>query len=242
MPKITSPLTSKTYQSGVNYKEYSIPDESMQEEPEIDFTAIDALRIKRGLPVLTQDVKQQMLQSVQPKQAQRTYSSTTQEEDMTVEKLGEIEKKLQTSKRERASGVERLSHGAKLRIEALCGMLKSTNEIDVDGVKFVLRTLKAKEQREAIVAASSFDGTPHAAFEIRRQLLARAIVQIQGTDIELFLGDPSLEARLEAVEEFEEMTLIKLYAEYIDMVQATQNKYFVKTEVEAKEVMEDLKK
>lgn len=241
MAKITSPLTTKTIPSSGQWKEYSIPDES--ESQSIDFTELDMLRIKRGLPPLTEELKQEMMRSQMPQsKPKQTFTSTTTEDDMTIEKLAELEKRIQSAKQERATGKERLSQAAKLRIEALCGMSHSTQEVKLDNNVFMLKALKGKDQREAIVVASEFDGTAHAAFEIRRQLLARSIVAINGTDLDLYLGTNSLETRLEFVEELPEPMLIKLYSEYLNMVQETQNRYFLKTEEEAKEVAEDLKK
>jgi len=226
-------------------RELEVPDETGYEEASIDFDAIDNMRAERGLPPLDLKTKKAMLASQlqskveQPKQ-QLKFTST--EPEMSVQKLAEFEHTIASARRDKVSGVERLSPAAKRRIEALCGMSRGTREVDIDGNKFVLRTLRGKEQRQAIVEASKFDGTPHAAFEIRKQLLGRALVQVAGTDVELFLGDGSIEARLALIDELEEPTLLKLYSDYLDLAQETQNKYFVKTEAEAKEVIEELKK
>jgi len=241
MPKVTSSLTNKTI-SGPSYKTVEIPDETgHSEEPDIDFVAIDAHRIKRGLPPLDEHIKHQMLHS-QSQAKTQTFTSTVPEEEMTIEKLGEIEKKLQAAKQAKASGLDKLGVGAKNRIEALLGTFKSIREVEIDGNKYTLQGLKGKDQRAAIVKASEYDGTAHAAFEIRRQLLARALVAVNGTDLELYLGTNNIDAKLDVIEEFEEPMLIKLYSEYLDMMQETQNKYFIKNEQDAKEVVEDLKK
>lgn len=241
MSKITSNLTNKTFKSSP-YREFEVPDDSDNEylSSDIDFATIDAQRIKRGLPPLDEDIKLQMIQSQKQTNTKQTFSSTIPEEEMTIDKLEEIERKIQSAKKN--NGVEKLSLAAKNRIEALCGMSKSTKEIDLDGNKYELHGLKGKDQRAAIVAAANFDGTAHAAFEIRKQFLARALVAINGTDLELYLGSNLLEAKLEFIEELEEPMLIKLYSEYLNMVQETQDRYFIKSENDAKEVVEDLKK
>lgn len=243
MPKVTSSLTNKTI-SGSSYKTIEIPDETgYSEEPAIDFVTIDAHRIKRGLPPLDEHIKRQMLQAQNQDQSKaQTFTSTVPEEEMTIEKLSEIEKKLQAAKQAKSSGLEKLSFGAKNRIDALLGTSRSIKDVEIEGIKFTIQGLKGKAQRAAIVKASEYDGTAHAAFEIRRQLLARAIIAVNGTDFELYLGTHDIEAQLEFVEELEEPMLNKLYSEYLEMVQETQNKYFIKNDQDVKEVVEDLKK
>lgn len=246
MPKFESPITSKSF-NAPQMKQFEIPDETgyAEEQPLIDFDAIDNMRAERGLPPLDLNTKKAMLANQiqsQKEQMPKPLKFTSTEPEMSTQKLAELENSISVARKDKMAGIERLSVSAKRRIEALCGMSRGTKEVDIDGNKFVVRTLKGKEQRDAIVEASNFDGTPHAAFEIRKQLLGRAIVQVAGTDIELFLGDGSINARLEFIEELEESTLLKLYSEYLNLVQETQNRYFVKTIDEAKEVVDELKK
>lgn len=236
MPKISSDLTSKSY-AGPSIQEFNIPDESEHNHPPaVDFEALDAQRQARGLPALDEATKRALYAS----QAQEKAHKHVPEEP--IKHLADFERQMGEVKRAKQTGRERLTASAKARIEALCGMSQGLREVSIDGNKYLLRTLKGKEHRAAIVAASEFDGSAHAAFEVRKQLLARAIAQVADYDVELFLGDDSVEARLEFVDELDEPVLIKLYSEYLDLAQSTQNKYFVKTEADAKEVMEDLKK
>lgn len=244
MSKITSDLTSKSFPKQ-QMRQFDVSDESDVEDlppNDIDFAMIDGDRIARGLPALDISTKRAMIASQAQQGKRQTFNSTTAEDDISVQKLAELEKTIQAAKQNRVNGTEKLSQTAKRRIESLLNMSKSVREVDIDENKFLLRTLKGKEQRAAIVATTQYDGTADAAFEIRKQLLGRALVQINGTDLELFLGDTSLEARMEFIDEMEEPALIKLYTEYLAMVEETQNKYFVKTEEDAKEVMEDIKK
>lgn len=225
MPTFTSDLTTKTF-PGSQYKEFSVPDAS-QSTP--DYQEIEELRKSRGLPPLDEQTKRAM------------YASQMQQQS-EMHNVEQVKQEMDELKKAKFDPHSHLSPAAKKRIETLCGMSRGTREVDIDGNKYLLRTIKGKEHRAAIVAATQFDGTPHAAFEIRKQLLARSIVQIGEYDLGLFLGDESPEARLEFVDELEEPTLIKLYSEYLDLAQTTQNKYFIKTTEEAKEVMEDIKK
>jgi len=136
----------------------------------------------------------------------------------------------------------RLSLAAKNRIEILCGISRAEKTVEIDGQVYGLQTLKGKENREALLAASQFDGTIEEAFEVRKQLLARGLFSIAGTDIGVFLGDDSMEARLELMDELPELVLTKLFDEHNKLFNDTREKYFPKTEAEVKEVIEDLKK
>jgi hypothetical protein len=96
--------------------------------------------------------------------------------------------------------------------------------------------------REAIMAAAEFDGTVQSPFEIRRQLLARSLVQVAGLDVAQFVGSNELGARLELIDDLDEALLNRLYDEYLEMVRESREKYTIKSEQDAKEVVEDLKK
>jgi hypothetical protein len=136
----------------------------------------------------------------------------------------------------------RLSATAKKRIEMICGISRVNRSVVIDGETYTLQTLKSYETREALLAASQFDGSIESPFEIRRQLLAYALCSVAGTDVEMFLETNRLEARLDMLDELPEMLLVKLMDEYNKMMEEVQTKYFPKTEAAAAEVIEDLKK
>lgn len=234
MPKFDSPITNKTVNSAP-LQEFSVPDES-QGSSSIDFDAIDKHRVDRGLPPLDDNTKRAMY-------ANQMQNKIAPPPSIPVgPSFEELERQVAETKKAQYAGNQRLNDAARKRIDMLCGASRGTCDVDIDGNKYTLRTLKSKEHRAAIVAAAAWDGSAHAAFEIRKQLLARAIIQVTGYDLGLFIGDNSIEARLEFVDELEEPMLNKLYSEYLNMVQETQNKYFPQTEAQVKEVMEDLKK
>lgn len=237
MPTIKSDLTSKNYpQRGM--REIEVPDESEEmydysqdqgpppNSQELDINAINARLASRGLPPLD-NVGMKALET---------------RKTMQTESVKEFENKVAEARRARSNGRERLSESAKRRIDMLCGLFKNTKEVDVGGNIFVIRVLKGKEIREALIAASEFDGTISLPFETRKNLLGRSLVQIAGTDVEMFLGDDSIEARMEFLEELDEPVLSKIYQGYAALVDETNAKYTVKNEADAKEVAADLKK
>lgn len=237
MATIKSDLTSKKYpQSSMRQFEVSdeseeVYDYSQDEGPppdgaQMDVQAINARLASRGLPPLDQ--------------AGAKAAETRQ--NIKQESVREYEQKVSDARKVKASGKERLTDSARRRIEMLCGMLRCTKEVTIDGNVFVLRTLKGKEIREAVVAASAFDGTVELPFESRKNILGRSLVQVGGVDVELFLGDDSLEARMEFLEELDEPILERIHAGYVQLVAETEAKYTVKTDADAKEVISDIKK
>lgn len=140
------------------------------------------------------------------------------------------------------AGGGRLSEAAKKRIEVLCNMSRLTKEVDIDGNIFILKSLKSKEMREAIAAASKFDGSVELPFETRKQLLIRSISHVAGHELSTFLGDSSVEAKLEFIEELDHEVLVKLYNEYLTLSKEITERYYIKTESDAQEVVDNLKK
>jgi len=156
--------------------------------------------------------------------------------------IEEIERELREAQQAKRSGKEKLSDGAKRRIEMLLGMTQLKKEVKIENNTFLLRTLKSKEMRDALFAASSFDGTVQAPYEIRRQLLSRSIVEISGIDIESFLGTDKLDAKFAFVDDLDESFILRLYNEYLILAKESSDKFSIKNEIESQEVSEDLKK
>jgi hypothetical protein len=161
---------------------------------------------------------------------------------MPTEDDAELERQIRAAKEARRTGKERLNDGAKKRVEMLVGMTRSTREVTIEGYKYVFQTLRSKEMREAIMAASEFDNTVQSPFEIRRQFLARSLVQIAGVEANQFAGSNSLDAKLDLIDQLDEPLLNRLYDEYLSLVKESRDRYAVKNAQEAQEVVEDLKK
>jgi len=156
--------------------------------------------------------------------------------------ISETEMNMMAAKKAQREGKQRLSDGARRRIEILIGMVRLTRDIDIEGNVFKLQTLKSKEMRDALVATSEFDGTIQLVFETRKQLLARSLVMIAGVETAQFLNSEDMQDRLDFIEEMDHSLLLRLYSEYISLSKEAQDKYALKTPEEVKEVLEDLKK
>lgn len=210
-----SPIGSKKF-GGTQMKSFDIPDESGYQEPlppEVDSR------------VMQQVQQMQQFQQMQP-----------------PEDIAEIERQVRQARAARKMQTSKISDGAKKRLEILMGMTRTTREVDIENSKFVLQSLKGKEVREAIFQASQFDNTVEFPFEIRRQLLARSLVEIAGVSVEQFIGSNDLFDKLNFVEELDDAFLSRLYLEYTEMSKEARDKYAVVTEEDAKEVVEEIKK
>jgi hypothetical protein len=122
------------------------------------------------------------------------------------------------------------------------GMTYDTRLVTLSSGVYELRTLRSQEMREAITKASEFDGTVQSPFEVRRQFLARSLLQVAGVPVEQFVGSVDLDAKLSLVDEMPEPLLFRLYDEYMVLVKEAREKYAIKSDADAKEVLEDLKK
>ena len=159
-----------------------------------------------------------------------------------MREMSDIEREMMEAKRAKREGKERLSDGARHRIEVLLGMTRLTRNVEIDGQIFTLQALKNIELREALVATVEFDRTIQFIFETRKQLLARSMTVVAGVEISQFLNSEELGARFELIDNMDHALLQRLYSEYVLLANEAQEKYAIKTVAEGKEVIADLKK
>lgn len=222
MPKFESQLGSKQLPNQP-MKEFSVSDESGSAPP-------GRHRDQRA-PVIDGRV----MQDFQDRMQGATQAPPLRE-------MSDVEREIMAAKRAQREGKERLSDGAKRRIEILIGMTRLTKDVEIEGQHYGLQTLKSRELRDALVATVEFDGSIQLVFETRKQLLARSLTMIAGVEISQFLNSTDLEARLDFIEDMDHALLLRLYNEYVALAGEAQEKYALKTPVEVKEVLEDLKK
>lgn len=230
MPEFKSPLGTKQFQ-GQPMRDIAVPDESGPPQPR-------QIRPPRQHEEPMFD--ERAMREFQASQMQ--YEQQQQAPQAPVRELSEVEREILAAKKAKREGKERLSDGARRRIEMLLGMIRLHKDIEIDGQMYRVRTLASEELREAIVGAAEFDGTVQFIFEMRRQILARSLVVVAGVEVDQFLNSYELEDKLYFIECLDHALLIRLYNEYTELTQQAQNKYSPKTDAEVKEVLEDLKK
>lgn len=225
MPKFDSPIGSKQFQ-GQPMREVSVSDDSGYDQP----PPRQMRHIHEPMPEFDE-------------RSMREFQSQMQQPPgPSIREMSELEKNIHAAKKAKREGKERLSEGARRRIEILIGMTRLTKDVEVGGQMYKLQTLTSQELRDAVVATAEFDGSVQFIFENRKQLLARAVTVVAGVPIDQFLHSDELEAKLEFIELIDHALLHRLYSEYVSLVQEAQTKYSPKTEEQAKEVVEDLKK
>lgn len=230
MTKIESPLGNQTFQERP-MRHLEIPDESGFQSPPTpmgggNFSPSVSRRF--GTPMDEEEI--------------RNFQERMQSQMDPESSLSEAEREFKRAREERKRGMTNLNEGARKRVEMLIGMTRVTHSVDIEGNTYVFQTLKGKEMREAILAASEFDGTVQSPFEIRKQMLARSLVQIAGMPISQFIGSDTLQAKFEMIDLMDDVLLNRLMDEYSKMVKEARNKYAIKSTEEVKEVVEDLKK
>lgn len=271
LSNVKSNLTGQSFQAsaGRPMKVFDVPDESakvQQEEPLYDYSqdqgdmshladadldAINAHLRSRNLPAIGEVRRAGQPISSHGQQANPVRKPAPKSSFEYPDEAGEVRQlamQARQARKEKIAKQNRLSDGAKKRIEMLCGMFSATKEVDIDGQTFVLRTLKGVELKEALVATAEFAGSVSLAFESRKQFLARSILSVAGNDVDAFLGvsandaDDFLEAKLEFIEELPEPIISRLYAEYSALDSESQEKYGMKTAEDVKQTAEDIKK
>lgn len=154
----------------------------------------------------------------------------------------EEEARLNELRRQKSEG-PRISEPGKKRIEILSGIGRLTKDIVIGEHTFSLRTLKTKESEEATRAIFATAITQiEAAQASRKQQLARSIYKVDGIDVDLAFGTSSLEDRTRVLDELEDIIVEALWSGFVAMKDEVRTKFGISTEVQAKEVLDDLKK
>jgi hypothetical protein len=239
MPTIKSDLGEQSFQ-GRPIRTFEVPDASNEEFAPLPGSLSQEYFPNEGLGAPAVLPRNQNYPNAEPVGAFNARQLASRQ-PMTFEDVKRAEEAMKAAKTAKFAP-SRLSAAAKKRIAIICGISRDNRSVVIDGETYVLQILKGHETRASYLAASAFDGTIESPFEIRKQLLARSLCSIAGTDIDLFLGDDSLESKLAMIDELPESLLVKLMDEYTKLTDEVQARYFPKSEAEVAEVIEDLKK
>lgn len=226
MPSFDSPLGNKKINTPA-LKEVDIPDDSGFNQNEI---VNPVVRRRQAMPVLDETAIQNLQTRLQ------------QEAEQDPAEMEKEFREAREARKAKLMGKDRLNDGAKRRIEMLLRMTSFNRQVDIEGNIFVLQEIPVREMRAAMMAASEFDGTIEFTFEMIKQFLARSLTQIAGVDFSQFIGSNDIDAKLAFIDELSEPLLNRLYSEYLEMVRESKEKYSIKNELEAKEIIENLKK
>src|ERR1700733_7712473 len=127
----------------------------------------------------------------------------------------EFEAQVKAARQEKADTLKygpKITDHAKRRIEILAGIGRLTKDVKIGDVVFSLRTLKARETKEAMLdTLANVKNDLEAGFEARKHQLARALYKIDGADPEDVLGTNDPTAKLDLIESLEEVVVVKLW-------------------------------
>ncbi len=227
MPKFDSPIGSKQFPNQQT-REFSVSDESGYQPP--------------PPPPPQQMRRDHQAPPVIDEAAFREFQARMQPPPPQMREMSAVEQDILAAKRAKREGKERLSEGARRRIEMLIGMTRMTRDVEIAGQMYRVQTLTDQELRDAIVASAEYDGSVQFIFENRKQLLARSITLVAGVEIDQFLNSNELEARVALIENMDHALLVRLFNEYNGLAKEAQDRYVPKTPEQVKEVAEDLKK
>jgi len=218
MAGFDSPIGKRNIQN--NMKEFTVPDETASQQRR---------SFESSAPVFDD-------------REMRDFEARMQPPPQQIQELNDTQRQFAEAKRLKKEGKERLSEGARRRVEMLINMSKMTRDVMIEGNLYRLQSLPSAELREVMIAAAEFDGSVQLVFETRKQVLARSLIIIAGVEVSQFLNSTDMQDRLNLVELLDHGLIIRLYSEYLILAKEVQEKYTLKTEAEVKEVIEDLKK
>lgn len=229
MPKFDSPIGSKQFQ-GQPMRDVAVPDESgyTPQPPRGHMPQQVRPPAHEHPPVFDEAAFREFQAQMNPVQP--------------VREMTDVEQQILSAKKAKQEGRERISEGARRRIEMLIGMSRMTKTVDINGTTFTLQTLKNEEAREVLIASIPYDGTIEFSFENAKQTLARSLIEIASTDINQFLSSSDLGVKLDFISQLPQALFTRLYNEYVNLDTESREKFGLKNDMDVKEVVEDLKK
>lgn len=224
MVDINSPLGRRVLatQAGQSGKRqvFTVPDESGAEP---GYTEDEMMNQQMPEEVVNPIYRQRQAQQAQAK---------TSSQDISRESLEKMRQESRQAKLE-------VAPKAKNRIDFLLGLKKKTSEVEVEGVKFVLKTLKHAEYQDIFSSLSKMTDVNNLviSLEMQIQTLARSITHIDGIPTMVVLNVESIEDVIECLREFENDVIEQLHDEFKKLKSSVEV-----TKEEEREVTENLKK
>jgi len=169
--------------------------------------------------------------STEPTMAQANEIIEVSDSDNIFEEVEEIRRKRNS-----------LDPDKKNKLEVLLGLKRKYGKVNIDGHIITLRNLSAKESKQLVKTAFALQKDQKHVdqiYDVRNFTLAYSIYSIDDIKLSDILGEnDNLETRVSMIEEMPEAAIIELHEFYENNIAIKQPN----TEVEAKEVIEDIKK
>jgi len=165
-------------------------------------------------------------------------SSAPVPQNITIEQFRDFQNK----KNEAKQASKKITSEAKLRVELLTGIGRLKSDIIIDNHKFSLQSLKSGEIKEIMKVVSNAGSGTDALYEMKVQVLGRALYAIDDQNLSDILGTNNLEDYFDFLNEMQDSVTTKLYNFYTDLIKNNENKLSVNSVEQAQEVIEEIKK
>lgn len=172
---------------------------------------------------------------------QERYAHPAQPQEFRGTTQAEAESYRQ-ARADRLATDKKISSSARERVEVLIGLGRVKTEVELEGVKFTLQSLKAAEMRDVTFEGNKGRDEMDKYFLSRNHTVARSIVAIDGQPVDLVLGSRDQESVLDLINNMEDSMIETLHDTYFEMVKLNKRKLTIESKGEAKEVVEDVKK
>jgi len=235
MAEINSGIGRRGFKPSVASRKFTVTDETGAQNPQANYDFNDP---------------QARLAAAQALQEEQAGHQFAQEQGPPVD----IRTQHINAHQDKVAHMNRPTVDARRRIEFLTGIGRSTKRVEVDTddgkVAFVMRTLKASESAMLahytgeVIKAGQVDGI----YAIRVRTLAFVLHAIDEQPLDSMIGVQGLSPeevlynREVFLEEFDDGLVTYLYGEYSKLVHEHLEKFGIKTEADAKEVAQEVKK
>lgn len=205
----------------------------------VDDPTVDDLE---DYPELPEQLPQHRRQPAHGPIDNRTMSFGSKNQEEEEESFQQIEQRIRAAKNEKKIKNQTASAAAVSRLEILTGIGRLVTDVEIENVKFSLRSLKSKEIRDIMQRAVNAKSNIEEALVLRTYTLAYSIYNIDNNPIESYIGSYNMDEKVDLVDNLEDYVVGKLWQSYSDMLQNHNN--MVKQDLgdNAKDILNNIKK
>jgi len=142
------------------------------------------------------------------------------EEPQPLNRVNEIKELERMMEEEKLAKKEEKAPPMAIQIfEVLTGIGRLTTDVEIENIKFSLRSLKNKELRAVLEKGIDAKTRFEEALTVRNYTLAYSIYKINNQPAELFMRTEDVDKKVELIDDMQSSTVSKLWEEYSKMIQ-----------------------
>lgn len=157
-----------------------------------------------------------------------------------LDEIKELERMMEEDKLVKKE--ERASQSAVQILEILTGIGRLTQNVEIENIKFSIRSLKNKEMREILEKGLDAKTRFEEALLVRNYTLAYSIYKINDQPAELFMRTEDIDEKVALIDEMQSSIVSKLWEEYSKMLQSHNDSLKTGLGETPKEISENIKK